>query len=140
MVDFGYDIADFYNVDPTYGTMADLENLFAEAAKLNIKIVLDFVPNHSSDQCEWFLKSVQRDPVYENYYIWHDGIIDQTTGLRRPPNNWVCIKHEYVSLNYIVYIAYVSKYRIQYSTDPPGLLILCETSFTSISLPSNNLT
>lgn len=91
MADFGYDIADFYDVDPTFGTMNDLETLFAEAEKVNIKIILDFVPNHSSDQCDWFLKSIQRDPVYENYYIWNDGILNATTGLRQPPNNWVSI-------------------------------------------------
>lgn len=89
MKDFGYDIADYYNVDPVFGTMADLETLFAEAAKLNIKIILDFVPNHSSDACEWFQKSILRDPVYDNYYIWNDGIVDNVTGIRRPPNNWV---------------------------------------------------
>lgn len=91
MADFGYDISDFYDVDPTFGTMIDLENLFAEAAKLDIKIILDFVPNHSSDQCEWFLKSVQRDPIYADYYVWNDGIVDPSTGVRRPPNNWVCL-------------------------------------------------
>lgn len=89
MADFGYDIADFYDVDPTFGTMADLESLFVEAEKLDIKIILDFVPNHSSDQCEWFKKSIQRDPVYSNYYIWNDGRVNATTGERYPPNNWV---------------------------------------------------
>lgn len=91
MADFGYDISDFYNVDPTFGTMADLELLFSEAAKLDIKIILDFVPNHSSDQCDWFLKSVKRVPEYENYYIWNSGIYNATTNTRRPPNNWVCV-------------------------------------------------
>lgn len=90
MVDFGYDIADFYNVDPTFGTMADLEELFQKATELGIKVILDFVPNHSSDQCEWFKKSIEKDSVYSEYYIWHDGtppaVPGQQPGL---PNNWV---------------------------------------------------
>lgn len=92
MADFGYDIADFYDVEPLFGTMADLELLFVEAAKLDIKIILDIVPNHSSDQCEWFQKSILRDPVYDTYYIWNDGLVDPNNASARiPPNNWVSI-------------------------------------------------
>lgn len=91
MADFGYDIANFTDVDPTFGTMEDLEALFDRANELDIKIILDFVPNHSSDQCEWFLKSIERDPEYDEYYIWHDGI-SQGPGVRPlRPNNWVII-------------------------------------------------
>ncbi|XP_031625091.1 maltase 2-like [Contarinia nasturtii] len=85
MVDFGYDTEDFYDVDPMFGAMADLEELFSEAKKRNIKIIMDFVPNHSSDKCEWFKKSVKRDPEYEKFYIWADGKKNNT----EPPNNWL---------------------------------------------------
>lgn len=88
MVDFGYDISDFYDIDPIYGTMADVEELFAKANARGLKIILDFVPNHSSDQCEWFQKSIKRIEPYTDYYVWHDGKIN-ATGHRVPPNNWV---------------------------------------------------
>lgn len=90
MVDFGYDIADFFNVDPTFGTMSDLEELFRKAAELDIKVILDFVPNHSSDRCDWFVKSIAKDGEFTDYYIWHDGTPPAVPG-QRPglPNNWV---------------------------------------------------
>lgn len=87
MKDFGYDISDFYDIQSEYGTMEDAVELFAKAKELDIKIILDFVPNHSSDQCEWFIKSAASDPVYRDYYIWHEGVV--VGGVRRPPNNWV---------------------------------------------------
>ncbi|XP_058816112.1 maltase 2-like [Topomyia yanbarensis] len=88
MVDFGYDIADYTRIQPEYGTMADFEAMVAEANRLGIKIVLDFVPNHSSDQCEWFQRSAARDPLYENFYVWHDGKESEDGGEPAPPNNW----------------------------------------------------
>ncbi|SPP73696.1 maltase A1 [Drosophila guanche] len=88
MVDFGYDISDFYQIHPEYGTMEDFENLIAKAKEVGIKIILDFVPNHSSDENEWFKKSVDSDPHYKDYYIWHDGKINEETGEREPPSNW----------------------------------------------------
>lgn len=56
-----------------------------------IKIILDFVPNHSSDQHEWFIKSEARDPEYDNYYIWNDGRPNPDGGQPLPPNNWVSV-------------------------------------------------
>lgn len=73
MVDFGYDISDFKDIDPIFGTMKDFEDLIAKAKELDIKIIMDFVPNHSSDEHEWFIKSENREPGFEDYYIWKDG-------------------------------------------------------------------
>ncbi|EDW60849.1 maltase A1 [Drosophila virilis] len=88
MVDFGYDIADFYQIHPEYGTMEDFDRMIARAKEVGIKIILDFVPNHSSDQNEWFIKSVNSDPDYKDFYVWHDGKINEETGEREPPSNW----------------------------------------------------
>ncbi|KAJ6650164.1 Maltase 2 [Pseudolycoriella hygida] len=86
MKDFGYDISNFYAIQKEYGTMEDAVLLFQKAKELDIKIILDFVPNHSSDQCEWFIKSAANDSVYRDYYVWHEGIV--VDGVPRPPNNW----------------------------------------------------
>jgi alpha-glucosidase len=83
-VDFGYDVSDYRNVDPQYGTLADFDRLVAEGNKHGIKIILDFVVNHTSDQHEWFKASTQsKNNPYRDFYIWRDG---RATNL--PPNNW----------------------------------------------------
>ena len=70
MVDNGYDIADYCSVDPSYGTMEDMEELFNEAKKRNIRIVMDLVFNHTSDQNPWFLESKQsKDNPKSSWYI-----------------------------------------------------------------------
>lgn len=89
MVDFGYDISDYYQVQPEYGSNDDLRDLLAEAHRLGLRLILDFVPNHTSDEHEWFIRSVNNDPEYRDFYVWHDGVIDPTTGERKPPSNWV---------------------------------------------------
>lgn len=89
MHDFGYDIADFYNVDKIFGTNADLAELFAKAKELDIKIILDFVPNHSSNECEWFIKSEQKVDGYDDWYVWHDSKGNDGNGDPIPPSNWV---------------------------------------------------
>src|SRR5271167_3118101 len=84
-VDFGYDVSDYENIDPMYGTLADFDVLASEARKRDIRIILDFVVNHSSDQHKWFLDSKSsRTSAYRNWYIWRDG-----KGQGEPPNNWV---------------------------------------------------
>ncbi|XP_055379938.1 maltase A2-like [Condylostylus longicornis] len=89
MVDNGYDISDFKQIDPLFGSMYAFERLIERAKEIGVKIILDFVPNHSSDQHEWFKKSVEREKGYENYYVWHDGIPDKKNeSIRLPPNNW----------------------------------------------------
>ena len=65
--DNGYDIADYYNIDPAYGTMEDFEALVEGATKRNIKIMLDMVFNHTSTHHVWFQKALQGDPKYKNY-------------------------------------------------------------------------
>ncbi|MFY9977265.1 MAG: alpha-glucosidase [Candidatus Sulfotelmatobacter sp.] len=84
-VDFGYDVSDYLNIDPMYGTLADFDKLAREANKRNIRIILDFVVNHTSDQHPWFLDSKSsRTSVHRDWYIWRDG-----KGPGQPPNNWV---------------------------------------------------
>jgi alpha-glucosidase len=84
MVDNGYDIADYCAIDPAYGTMADMEELIAEARKRGIRIVMDLVYNHSSDQHPWFLASRRdkQDPK-RGWYIWRDPRADGSA-----PTNW----------------------------------------------------
>jgi len=91
MVDNGYDISDFYDIDPSFGTLNDFDKLKARAKDLDIKLVLDFVPNHSSDEHEWFQKSVERIEPYTDYYVWYDGKIDPQTGERVEPSNWISV-------------------------------------------------
>jgi alpha-glucosidase len=90
-VDYGYDISDFTKVDPLFGTNAELEELFREAKLLGIKVIMDFVPNHTSDKHPWFIKSVEKDPEYINYYVWHDGKPNPSGARPLPPNNWQAV-------------------------------------------------
>ncbi len=84
-VDFGYDVSDYENIDPMYGTLADFDLLASEAKKRDIHIILDFVVNHTSDQHKWFLDSKSsRTSTHRDWYIWRDG-----KGPGEPPNNWV---------------------------------------------------
>jgi alpha-amylase len=68
----GYDFQDFYAIEKDYGTMADFEAFVAESHKRGIKVILDLVINHISDQHDWFLKSARKEPGYEDYFIWRD--------------------------------------------------------------------
>jgi alpha-glucosidase len=84
MADFGYDVADYCDVDPAFGTLADFDRLVEEAHRRDIKVVVDFVPNHSSDQHAWFAAArTGRDDPRRDWYVWRDG-----GGPDRPPNNW----------------------------------------------------
>lgn len=81
--DNGYDVADYYNIDPFYGTMEDFENLISEAKKHGIEIMLDMVFNHTSTEHEWFKKAISGEKKYQDYYIFKKGEKDSL------PTNWV---------------------------------------------------
>jgi alpha-glucosidase len=84
-VDFGYDVSDYENIDPMYGTLKDFDHLSSEAKKHNIRVILDLVVNHTSDQHKWFLDSKSsRTSAHRDWYIWRDG-----KGPDQPPNNWL---------------------------------------------------
>ncbi len=86
-VDFGYDVSDYEAIDPMYGTMKDFDRLVKEAKKRDIRIILDFVINHTSDQHKWFLDSKSsKTAAKRDWYIWRDG-----KGPGQPPNNWQSI-------------------------------------------------
>lgn len=74
-VDNGYDISDYEAIDPQYGTMADMDKLISEAKKRGIRIVMDLVVNHTSDQHKWFIEARKsKDNPYRDYYIWRDPV------------------------------------------------------------------
>jgi len=85
MADFGYDVADYCDVDPLFGDLATFDRLLAEAHERGLRVVVDLVPNHSSDQHPWFQasRSSREDPKRE-WYVWKDG-----GGPAEPPNNWL---------------------------------------------------
>ena len=86
-VDFGYDVSDYQNVNPEYGTLADMDRLIAEAKKRNIRIILDFVMNHTSDKHPWFIESSSsRTNPKRDWYVWKD-----SAKQNQPPNNWVSL-------------------------------------------------
>jgi alpha-glucosidase len=85
MADFGYDVADYCNIDPLFGTLEDFDRLVAAAHARGLKLLLDFVPNHSSDQHPWFVESRSaRENPKRDWYIWRDPAPDGG-----PPNNWI---------------------------------------------------
>ena len=72
--DNGYDISDYQDIDPMFGTMDDMEELIREAGKRGIKIIMDLVLNHTSDEHRWFLEAVKgKENPYHDYYVWRDG-------------------------------------------------------------------
>ena len=79
MADFGYDVADYCDVDPRFGTLADFDALVAEAHRRGMRVVIDWVPNHTSDRHPWFLDSrAAREGARRNWYVWRP----------QPPNAW----------------------------------------------------
>jgi alpha-glucosidase len=87
MADFGYDVADYTGIEPLFGTMDDFDNLLADVHRRGMKLILDLVPNHSSDEHRWFLESrSSRDNPKRDWYIWRDPAPDGG-----PPNNWLSV-------------------------------------------------
>jgi alpha-glucosidase len=85
MADFGYDVSDYRGIHPLFGTMADFDHLLAEAHRRGLRIILDLVPNHTSNQHPWFLESrSSRDNPRRDWYIWRDPAPNGG-----PPNNWL---------------------------------------------------
>ncbi|HSL58088.1 MAG TPA: alpha-amylase family glycosyl hydrolase [Acidimicrobiales bacterium] len=84
MRDFGYDVADHTDVDPVFGSLADLDGVIADAHARDLRVVLDYVPNHTSDQHRWFQESrADRGSARRDWYVWRDPAPDGS-----PPNNW----------------------------------------------------
>lgn len=86
--DNGYDISDYRTINPEYGTLDDMKHLITEAKQRGIKIVMDLVMNHTSDQHPWFIAAADKNSPYRDYYIWKDAH-RSLTGKHRPPNNWL---------------------------------------------------
>ncbi|HEX5282148.1 MAG TPA: alpha-amylase family glycosyl hydrolase [Micropepsaceae bacterium] len=85
MKDFGYDVANYQGIDPVFGKLSDFDNLIEQAQGRGLRVILDFVPNHTSDQHPWFRESrSSRNNPKRDWYIWHDGRPDGS-----PPNNWI---------------------------------------------------
>jgi alpha-glucosidase len=85
MADFGYDISDYTSIHPLFGTISDFDDLLKEIHQRGMKLILDLVPNHSSDQHPWFIESrSSRDNPKRNWYIWRDALPDGSA-----PNNWL---------------------------------------------------
>jgi alpha-glucosidase len=85
MADFGYDISDYTGVDPLFGTLDDFDGLVEEAHRLGLKVILDYVPNHTSDEHPWFVASrSSKDDPKRDWYLWRDPKPDGG-----PPNNWL---------------------------------------------------
>jgi len=85
MVDFGYDVTDHCDVDPLFGTLDDFDRLIGEVHARGMRIILDYIPNHTSDQHPWFVESRSGpDSAKRDWYLWRDPAPDGG-----PPNNWL---------------------------------------------------
>ncbi|MEH3146921.1 MAG: alpha-amylase family glycosyl hydrolase [Methylobacterium frigidaeris] len=85
MADYGYDVADYCDIDPLFGTLEDFDRLVAEAHRHRLRVILDFVPNHTSEEHPWFRESrASRDAPRRDWYIWRDPGAGGA-----PPNNWI---------------------------------------------------
>lgn len=87
MADFGYDVSDYTGIHPMFGSMEDFDRLVAEAHSRNLRVILDWVPNHTSDQHPWFIESQSsRGDTKRDWYLWRDPAPDGG-----PPNNWLSV-------------------------------------------------
>lgn len=89
--DYGYDVSDYRDINPEYGTLEEFKEVLDEAHKRGLKVIMDLVVNHTSDQHEWFLESKKgEDNPYHDYYFWRKG----KRGGKKPPNNWKSVFSE----------------------------------------------
>ncbi len=89
MADFGYDVSDYCNVDPIFGNLDDFKELLKQASLRDIRVIIDLVPNHTSDEHEWFRQSRLSDNnKFSDWYIWVDSFKFNEDGTPQPPNNW----------------------------------------------------
>lgn len=87
MADFGYDVSDYYSIDPLFGDLDDFKKFLAAAHDRDIKVMIDYVPNHTSDEHPWFVASKSsRDNDKRDWYVWRDAKPDGS-----PPNNWLSV-------------------------------------------------
>ena len=87
MADFGYDVSDYYDINPIFGTLEDFDRLLKEAHRRGMKVIMDFVINHTSKEHPWFLESRSSlNNPKRNWYIWHNPQEDGS-----PPNNWISV-------------------------------------------------
>ncbi|KAG6819769.1 maltose permease [Arthromyces matolae] len=96
LADMGYDISDYRDIDPRYGTLEDWDRLLQGVHERGMKLVMDLVVNHSSDEHEWFIQSKsskEKNNPKRDWYIWRPPKIDPDTGKRKPPNNWRSVFH-----------------------------------------------
>nr|XP_018902898.1 PREDICTED: alpha-glucosidase-like [Bemisia tabaci] len=91
MVDFGYDIADYRQTEPVFGTLEDLKNLIDAIHIRGMRVIIDFIPNHTSDESEWFKKSLNREDPYTDFYVWKDSKPHAPGTPPVPPNNWLSL-------------------------------------------------
>src|ERR1700720_841933 len=84
MADFGYDVCDYCAIDPMFGDLATFDRLVAEARRLGLKVILDYVPNHTSERHPWFIESrASRSNAKRDWYVWRDARPDGSA-----PTNW----------------------------------------------------
>ncbi|XP_039312826.1 alpha-glucosidase [Solenopsis invicta] len=93
LIDSGFDVSNYTDIHPVFGNLNDFDNLVQEAHDRGLRVIVDIIPNHSSNQHEWFKLSAKNIKPYTDYYIWADGSIDKT-GKNIPPNNWTSIYGE----------------------------------------------
>jgi len=116
--DNGYDISDYRSIQPEFGTMADMDRLISEAGKLDIKVIMDLVINHTSDEHEWFQKSRDPKSPYRNYYIWRPAVDGG------PPNNWTsffaekCWEYDKLSGEYYLHLFSKKQPDLNYHNPP----------------------
>jgi len=90
----GYDASDFYKVESDYGTMSDFESLLKNAKLRNIKVIIDLAVNHVSENHPWFLKSLEKDPLYDDYFIWKEQLPEQNGTAWLNENNPQAVWHK----------------------------------------------